>query len=83
MSFSAACLALNLSNEVFSRGLKTRSPGPKVRGWHSSGGAKTTGDPGFLHIAPNRSTCAVPAGRERMKFANAKSPHTKAGEAPP
>jgi hypothetical protein len=58
---------------------QVRQPAPACRG--SVPGPKKTDDPDFLVMAPNRSACAVPAGRDRMKFANANNLHRKSGEA--
>jgi hypothetical protein len=40
------------------------------------------GDPDFLHTAPHRFACAVPARRDRMKFANANKLDRKSGGSP-
>jgi hypothetical protein len=44
-------------------------------------GPKKTGNPDFLHMAPNRFTCAAFIKESRMKFANANNLHRKSGEA--
>jgi hypothetical protein len=45
-------------------------------------GPKKTGDPDFLHEAPNRFACAAFSKESRMKFANANKLHRKSGGSP-
>ena len=44
-------------------------------------GPNKTGDPDFLHMAPNRSACAAFIKESRMKSANANKLHRKSGKA--
>jgi hypothetical protein len=46
-------------------------------------GPNKTGDPDFLHAAPNRFTCAAFSKESRMRFANANKLHRKSGGSPP
>ena len=58
---------------------QVRQPAPACRG--GVPGPKKTGDPDFLHMAPNRSACAAFIKENRMKSANANNLHRKSGKA--
>jgi hypothetical protein len=45
-------------------------------------GPKKTGDPDFLHEAPNRFACAAFSKESRMKFATANKLDRKSGGSP-
>ena len=54
---------------------------PQVR--TSVPGTNKTGDPDFLHAAPDKTACAAFSKESRMKLANATKPHRKSGGSPP